>query len=190
MSEIRPIPFAPGYFVSDDGCVYSEKSKQRIELKPWENKRSGHLRVTLRVESMTVKEYVHRLVALVFQGSPPTTEHETRHLDGNPKNNALLNLTWGTHTENMQDMVRHGTQGCYRHPEKMPRGERHGSRTKPESVPRGERIGTAKVTEAHVRRLRSEFAETGNISEAARRVEIPRGAAKCIVQGKTWKHVA
>jgi hypothetical protein len=45
-----------------------------------------------------------------FIGPPPTTKHEVRHLDGNPGNNALSNLCWGTHTENMQDKSLHGTE--------------------------------------------------------------------------------
>lgn len=62
-----------------------------------------------------MKEYVHRLVALVFLG-PPRDGDEVRHLDGKPSNNVVKNLAWGTHLENMQDMVRHGTQGAYTHP--------------------------------------------------------------------------
>lgn len=36
---------------------------------------------------------------------------ETRHLDGDPGNNALSNLCWGTRQENAQDKVRHGRGG-------------------------------------------------------------------------------
>jgi hypothetical protein len=34
---------------------------------------------------------------------------ETRHLDGDPSNNQLSNLAYGTSSENHLDMVRHGT---------------------------------------------------------------------------------
>jgi plasmid maintenance system antidote protein VapI len=34
---------------------------------------------------------------------------ECRHLDGDPMNNRVENLTWGTRAENMHDRTRHGT---------------------------------------------------------------------------------
>jgi len=52
--------------------------------------------------------YVHRLVAAAFIGPLPTG-CQTRHLDGNGFNNRLLNLAYGTISENMLDAVRHGT---------------------------------------------------------------------------------
>lgn len=51
---------------------------------------------------------VHVLVALAFHGQPPKGL-EVRHLDGNGANNALSNLRYGTHSENMRDSVAHGT---------------------------------------------------------------------------------
>jgi DNA-binding CsgD family transcriptional regulator len=32
-----------------------------------------------------------------------------RHLDGNPANNHISNLGWGTNSENTQDRLEHGT---------------------------------------------------------------------------------
>lgn len=51
---------------------------------------------------------VHVLVALAFHGERPHGM-EVRHLDGDRLNNRADNLAWGTHAENMQDAVRHGT---------------------------------------------------------------------------------
>lgn len=188
MTEVRPVPFAPGYFVSTEGEVFSEKRGIRRAMKPWS--KSGYASVSLCASGQTAKVYIHRLVALVFIGSPASADHEVRHLDGVPAHCHVGNLAWGTHTENMRDMVRHGRQGAYRHPDRMPRGNRHGSKTKPDSTPRGERSGTSKITENQARQVRVEHSATGNISEAARRAGVPRGAAKCIIQGKTWKHVS
>ena len=52
-------------------------------------------------------KHVHRLVMDAFVGPRPTGMH-VRHLDGNPTNNKLSNLTYGTPSENGRDAVRHG----------------------------------------------------------------------------------
>lgn len=52
------------------------------------------------------QKMVHRLVAEAFLG--PALGREVRHLDGDPTNNRLSNLRWGTHSENEFDKVAHG----------------------------------------------------------------------------------
>lgn len=146
--------------------------------------------VGLRVNRRTVRVLVHRIVCTVFHGQAPSPKHEARHLDGNAQNNQADNLAWGTHAENMADMVRHGTQGMRLHPERVKRGDAHWARQRPELILRGAKCGNAKVGEAQVCAIREVYAQTSNISETARRLRVPRGVAKCVIQGKTWKHVA
>lgn len=54
---------------------------------------------------------VHVLVNTAFHGDKPLgpTVFETRHLDGNSMHACETNLAWGTKSENMQDMLAHGT---------------------------------------------------------------------------------
>lgn len=52
--------------------------------------------------------YVHSLVLTAFVGPKPEGM-ECCHRDGNPLNNHIDNLRWGTHSDNMQDSIRHGT---------------------------------------------------------------------------------
>lgn len=52
---------------------------------------------------------VHRLVLLAFEGPAPEGANEALHGDGNPLNNALTNLRWGSRSENAVDAVVHGT---------------------------------------------------------------------------------
>lgn len=49
---------------------------------------------------------VHELVALAFIGDRPPGA-VTRHLDGDPTNNRVDNLAWGTQSENMRDVARY-----------------------------------------------------------------------------------
>jgi predicted XRE-type DNA-binding protein len=48
---------------------------------------------------------------------------ECRHLDGNPRNNKLDNLCWGTHSNNMKDRTKHGNFNWLK---PNNRGELHG----------------------------------------------------------------
>lgn len=72
------------------------------------NPRSGHMTVSLCRDGRCVKRYVHQLVLSAFVGPKPDGM-EGCHYDGDPANNRLENLRWGTHEENMQDAVRHQT---------------------------------------------------------------------------------
>jgi hypothetical protein len=49
----------------------------------------------------------HHLVAITFLG-PPEAGFEVCHNDGNPGNNDLGNLRWGSRSDNARDTVRHG----------------------------------------------------------------------------------
>jgi len=66
----------------------------------------GHLSVVLMPGRKT--HMVHRLVLEAFV-SPRPPGMDTCHRDGDPTNNRLDNLRWGTRSENIRDAVRHGT---------------------------------------------------------------------------------
>lgn len=107
-----PIPGYEGiYDVSDLGRVRSwapwrdtpVPRQRRFYVRP-----TGHLAINLCNNGDDKSVTVHRLVMLAFVGPKPNGL-ETRHLDGDPTNNRLTNLVYGTHSENMYDRVRHGT---------------------------------------------------------------------------------
>lgn len=52
---------------------------------------------------------VHQWILLAFRRLPEYPAFECRHKDGNPRNNALVNLIVGTKSENTHDAVKHGT---------------------------------------------------------------------------------
>jgi len=115
----RPVPTYEGlYEVSDVGRVYAlprlARDGRQIRgkfLKPDSSDPRGYLRVGLvnsRASTKQRKFGVHRLVLWAFTGENPP-ELDTRHLDGNPRNNSRDNLAFGTAGENAQDRVRHGT---------------------------------------------------------------------------------
>jgi len=59
--------------------------------------------------------YIHTLLLETFIKKRPKN-YFCRHLDGNPLNNNLNNLKWGTRSENAQDSIKHNT---------FARGEKH-----------------------------------------------------------------
>jgi len=67
---------------------------------------SGHLSVQLGRRNT---QRVHKLVLLAFVGAAPD-KHECLHMNGNPADNRLSNLRWGTRSENMKDAYAHGAR--------------------------------------------------------------------------------
>lgn len=66
-------------------------------------KESGHLNVSLGARNT---KKVHRLVLETFVGPCPQGM-ECLHTDGNPENNRLDNLRWGTRLDNRADIRTH-----------------------------------------------------------------------------------
>lgn len=116
MNEIwKPISGYHGYEVSNKGNVRSfkprsgrgELEKQPRPLKSHVTKK-GYVHVTMSINGKKSTRFVHHLVLENFVGPRPSGM-ETRHLDGDQKNNYLENLEWGTSSENTQDQRAHGT---------------------------------------------------------------------------------
>ena len=68
----------------------------------------GVLYVGIPHDNQQTKMSVGECVLSSFVGPRPRGM-VVRHLDGNPRNNHLDNLAWGTQSANMRDAVRHGT---------------------------------------------------------------------------------
>ena len=77
-------------------------------LKPGHD-RDGYVVVTLCDSGRTKTVKVSRLVCSAFNGLHPIDQDICRHLDGDQSNNTPENLAWGTHQDNADDRVTHGT---------------------------------------------------------------------------------
>jgi hypothetical protein len=155
-----PVSGWPGYFVDDEGEVYSSRKQF-----PYKELRQigirGYKRVCLYDEGVQRICWVHRLVLEAFVGSRPTGM-ETRHLDGDRANNRLENLVWGTKAENEQDRKNHG------------------------HVLKGEKNGASKLTEDSVREIRR-LRATGKSSYAVAKIfGVSRTMVQLIVRGDKW----
>lgn len=83
--------------------AYTSRKKGRL-LRPGPSN-FGHLSVVLGRRNTRM---VHELVLTAFVGPRPA-HCECRHLNGDPADNRLENLRWGTRSENILDAVKHGT---------------------------------------------------------------------------------
>lgn len=173
--EYRDILDFPGYRISRCGCPQScrmrgTRTRGGQLIAPWRdmkvrvNERWGHRFVDLRRDGRNHRCYIHRLILEAFVGPCPEGQ-ECRHIDGDPANNNLDNLAWGTPAENQADRVRHGTSN---------RGERH---------------GLSKLTVDKVIEIRRRVAGGMSRREAAATFGIHQTCVDALVNRKTWTHV-
>lgn len=92
------------YVRCSTGGVGIRLHKGRI-LRPAGQSSDPHLRVVLGKKAPS--SLVHVLVATTFLGPRPAG-CDVRHLDGDPLNNRVDNLAYGSRTENIQDVYRIG----------------------------------------------------------------------------------
>lgn len=106
--EWLPIPEHDGYFVSKTGHIFGPgRHGEPWLIRPTSGKH-GHQYVSLYQDGKRTKQYVHRLVAENFI---PNREKLplVRHLNGDPTDNNVENLAWGTQVDNMRDAIELGT---------------------------------------------------------------------------------
>ncbi len=130
--EYRSIPGFPGYRIGDDGTLWSEwgtaslgkghGTKTIRRSGEWKRigtcKSHGYYQASLRREGGGFSLIrLHVLLMRVFCGERPDGMH-IRHLNGDPSDNRLVNLVYGTASENRADSRRHGTEVV---------GEKHGN---------------------------------------------------------------
>ena len=106
MTEWRDIPGHPMYQASDTGLIRSLKGREPRLLSLFPNRPHRYLKCTLS----GTQARVHTLVALTYLGPCPDGMC-IRHLDGDPTNNAVDNLAYGTLCENQADRRNTDTYG-------------------------------------------------------------------------------
>ena len=87
------------YSVRDNGAVFRHPRINR-RLRPndnhWTFGKLNSKKEYLEIAAVRV----HRIVAMAFNGEPPTKEHVVDHIDTNKQNNRPENLRWVTRLEN------------------------------------------------------------------------------------------
>jgi len=164
----------PGYRVGDDGSVWTcwktNGQKPSVMSNAWKRMRPGHLKngylqVALSRGGKRFQKKVHHLVLEAFVGVRAHGQ-ETRHKNGIPSDNRLDNLCWGTHSENYQDRVRHGTDN------------------------RGDRNGPSILTDDDVKDIVALLRTTDQSQEQiAKTFGVTQGTIAHINNGRSWGHL-
>ena len=153
-----PYPLDPRYLVSDMGRV---KGVRGVILRTPSCKYRQYRLIHSSRGGRQVQWFVHTLVLETFVGPKPESM-VCRHLDGDPTNNRLTNLRWGTYAENAEDAVKHG---------RMASDWKHGG---------------SKLTQKRVNRMRQLRLEGVAVPELARRFKVSARHVYNILSGSSW----
>ncbi len=115
IEEWKPVPTCEGYDASNLGRIRSwltdgpsTKLRSTPKILSVKADKDGYRKMHVRVGHRKYKLiFAHHLVLEAFVGPRPELMI-CRHLDGNPSNNRIDNLKWGTAVENKQDDLRNG----------------------------------------------------------------------------------
>jgi hypothetical protein len=124
----------------------------------------GHLSVNLHRVGEKNRRYIHHLVLEAFV-CPRPPGLVCCHWDGDPANNTLSNLRWGTYKSNCDDMLRHGTRR------------------------RGETAFKAKLKESEVLEIRGMIADGASAGDLATCFGVGTANIMAIARRRTWKHL-
>jgi hypothetical protein len=108
---------------------------------------------------------IHTVICPLFNGPPPTPDHEVAHNNGDKTNPCASNLRWATHAENVSDMLAHGTRRV---------GSDHWS---------------SKLTEDQVRAIRLRHAAGESCAALSRAYRVGFTTIGSVLNRETWKHV-
>jgi hypothetical protein len=173
----RSVPGYEGFYeVSSMGRVRSlprkvKDSMGRVfpfpgrDLKAHVVKRTGRPQVLLAMNGSVATFLVHRLVMLAFVGPKPEGL-ETCHNDGDPANNCLSNLRYDTPSSNQMDRYKHGNMWV------------------------GEKCLASKLKDSQVLEIIRLSRNGKNPREISKHMGTCPSNVRCIVSGKTWKHIS
>jgi hypothetical protein len=131
-------------------------------LKPWITP-DGYSKHGLCKAGVTKSFHAHQLIMLAFVGERPR-KRLVRHIDGNPRNNQLSNLCYGTYQENAQDAISHGT------------------------IAWGERSNLSKFSEEKIEVIRK-LCKWFNTDEIAKFFNMSKTHVRDIKNRKYWKYL-
>ncbi len=161
MDKFTTIPVLPNYEITQNGVI---RDKRNLRIKGQYVGSTGYYMVSVSQHNRTKPYRVHRLLAQTFIANPSDLP-EVNHKDGNKLNNALDNLEWVTHKQNMT----------------------HAFATNLANNT-GERNGQSQLNSEQVKQIKQML---GKIPQRliAERFKVSRTCVSGISTGRLWRHV-
>jgi len=147
---------------------YNGTNQRILKLKIRKN---GYLQVILCKDGIHKHYLVHKLILETFVGPCPPGM-ETRHLNGIRIDNKLINLKYGTRSENQKDRNLHGTQSNAKHLDN-----------------RGTKQWQAKLNDNKVFKIKKLLKLGFSCKDIAKIFSVNKSTISDIKFGRTWKHV-
>jgi hypothetical protein len=113
MIELKEFPC---YYATKNGDIYSSKSNKVLRKY---NHVKGYLFVELCINGKRVVKTIHRLIAKAYI-SNPDNKPQVNHINGNKKDNSVINLEWSTNSENQKHAYSNGLKVFYNRHKKIP----------------------------------------------------------------------
>lgn len=107
-STAKPIPHFTGYYADTNCEIWSTNRNKPLRLKQRVDRRGYYVVGITNDAGREVIINTHHLTLLAHR-EVSLDKPVGRHMDGNPQNNVLSNLEWGTYQDNSLDRRRHGT---------------------------------------------------------------------------------
>ena len=168
LKRFKEIPNFPRYYINRKGKIWSAPKGSGSALYGKFLKLIlifKYFKVGLHKNCKKHIYFVHRLVLETFVGPCPP-KMQCRHLNGNPTDNRLKNLCWGTSKENGQDMILHGNSNF------------------------GEKCSSSKLTKQNVKLIRKLYkSKKFNQPQLADKFNVSQSQISYIIRRKEWRHI-
>lgn len=162
IEQWRAVPWWPLAKVSSHGRVIGPMGRV---LKPQLSGNGYHAVYGHKANGKAGSVQIHRLVALVFLGSPPAPGMVVHHRNNRRHDNHLWNLEWVTPKQNMEARHAHGTMLS------------------------GEDNPMAKLTVSQVRRIRHKRTLGATRTELCKEFGVSWTQVHNIISYAQWRHI-
>lgn len=157
----------PGYkyTISNQGRLQSHHHRKKTIIKPI-GKKERYLSYFICKNGTIKKKKCHRLVAEYFIGKCPKG-YEVNHIDGNKKNNHVINLEYITKSENQKHAIRLGLR----------------------KVLHGADLNTSILSDKKVIDIRKKYTQGFSQNMLAKQYNVRQSTIWYILHRITWKHI-
>lgn len=156
--DVYKVPGKGDLYISRCGKVFRFGKEKTLTIN-----KVGYKVVTVSINNKSHTRYLHRMMLETFVSACPD-KCEALHINGNPLDNRLENLRWGTRKENVSDAIKHGTATI------------------------GTKNGGAKLTLHYIKCIKDMWLMGFKSKDIAPHFGVSRGTINKLISGKAYKN--